>query len=90
MKSKGHETKTAAARLAKEDGVSLNQFIAVAVAEKVGTIETAEQFLKRRAAKAKPATSKAKTRSKKKSVAKAKPKQTKKAKRKAKKGKPRR
>ena len=47
--------KAAAARLAKEDGVSLNQFIAVAVAEKVGTIETAEQFLKRRAAKAKPA-----------------------------------
>lgn len=46
--------KAAAARLAKEDGVSLNQFIAVAVAEKVGTIETAEQFLKRRAAKAKP------------------------------------
>jgi len=47
--------KVAAARLAKEDGVSLNQFIAVAVAEKVGTIETAEQFLRRRAAKAKPA-----------------------------------
>ena len=47
--------KAAAARLAKEDGVSLNQFIAVAVAEKVGTIETAEQFLKRRAAKARPA-----------------------------------
>jgi hypothetical protein len=46
--------KAAAARLAKEDGVSLNQFIAVAVAEKVGTIETAEEFLKRRAAKAKP------------------------------------
>jgi hypothetical protein len=47
--------KAAAARLAKEDGVSLNQFIAVAVAEKIGTIETAELFLKRRAAKAKPA-----------------------------------
>ena len=47
--------KAAAARLAKEDVVSLNQFIAAAVAEKVGTIETAEQFLKRRAAKAKPA-----------------------------------
>ena len=47
--------KAAAARLAKEDGVSLNQFIAVAVAEKVGTIETAEEFLRRRAAKAKPA-----------------------------------
>ena len=33
--------KMAAQRLAKEDGVSLNQWIAVAVAEKVGTVETA-------------------------------------------------
>ncbi len=47
--------KTAAARLAKADGVSLNQFIAVAVAEKVGAIETADGYLKLRAAKAKPA-----------------------------------
>ena len=47
--------KTAAARLAKADGVSLNQFIAAAVAEKIGTIETADAFLKLRAAKAKPA-----------------------------------
>jgi hypothetical protein len=47
--------KTAAARLAKADGVSLNQFIAVAVAEKVGAIETADAFLRLRAAKAKPA-----------------------------------
>lgn len=46
--------KDAAARLAKADGVSLNQFIAVAVAEKVGTMETAEGFLRRRAGKAKP------------------------------------
>ena len=46
--------KAAAARLAKSDGVSLNQFIAVAVAEKVGVLETAEQFLKRRAGHAKP------------------------------------
>jgi hypothetical protein len=46
--------KTAAARLAKADGVSLNQFIAVAVAEKVGVIETAEAFLRRRAGRAKP------------------------------------
>ncbi|MCL4819886.1 MAG: pilus assembly protein HicB [Vicinamibacteria bacterium] len=46
--------KTAAARLAKADGVSLNQFIAVAVAEKVGVLETAEEFLGRRAGKAKP------------------------------------
>lgn len=49
-----HSIKAAAARLAKADGVSLNQFISVAVAEKVGTLDTAEEFLKRRAAKAKP------------------------------------
>lgn len=46
--------KTAAARLAKVDGVSLNQFIAVAVAEKIGAIESAHEFLQRRAGKAKP------------------------------------
>jgi len=44
--------KKAAQRLAKEDGVSLNQWIAVAVAEKVGVIETAAQFFKQRAGKA--------------------------------------
>ncbi len=33
--------KAAAARLAKEDGVSLNQWIASAVAQKVGAVETA-------------------------------------------------
>jgi len=47
--------KAAAARLAKADGVSLNQFIAVAVAEKVGAMETAAEFLRRRSGKAKPA-----------------------------------
>ena len=36
--------KKAAQRLAKEDGVSLNQWIAVAVAEKVGVVETAADF----------------------------------------------
>jgi len=41
--------KKAAQRLAKEDGVSLNQWIAVAVAEKVGVIETAAEFFKKRA-----------------------------------------
>jgi hypothetical protein len=46
--------KTAAARLAKTDGVSLNQFIAVAVAEKVGVMETAADFLSQRAGRAKP------------------------------------
>lgn len=40
--------KDAAARLAREDGVSLNQWIASAVAEKVGSIETAAMFLDRR------------------------------------------
>ncbi len=50
-----HSVKAAAARMAKEDGVSLNQFIAAAVAEKVGTMETAREFLRRRAGKAKPA-----------------------------------
>ncbi len=46
--------KEAAARLAKEDGVSLNQWIASAVAQKVGAVETAEAFFKRRASGAKP------------------------------------
>lgn len=50
-----NSVKAAAARLAKADGVSLNQFIAVAVAEKVGAMETAAEFLRRRAARAKPA-----------------------------------
>ena len=46
--------KNAAAELAKIDGVSLNQFIAAAVAEKVGTLRTAAAFLEQRAARAKP------------------------------------
>lgn len=46
--------KNAAAELAKLDGVSLNQFIAAAVAEKVGTIRTARDFLRQRAGSAKP------------------------------------
>lgn len=44
-----HSLKTAAARLAKEDGVSLNQWIATAVAQKVGAVETAAEFFRRRA-----------------------------------------
>jgi len=40
-----HSIKKAAQRLAKEDGVSLNQWIAAAVAEKVGVIETRCGFL---------------------------------------------
>lgn len=46
--------KAAAAKLAKEDGVSLNQWIAAAVAEKVGAVETAAEFFARRASRAKP------------------------------------
>ncbi len=46
--------KNAAAELAKLDGVSLNQFIAAAVAEKVGTIRTARELLRERAGSAKP------------------------------------
>ena len=46
--------KEAAARLAKADGVSLNQWIASAVAQKVGAMETAADFLRRRAGDASP------------------------------------
>jgi HicB family len=47
--------KAAAQRLAKEDGVSLNQWISVTLAQKVGVVETAADFLKQRAGKARPA-----------------------------------
>ncbi|MBS0505276.1 MAG: pilus assembly protein HicB [Proteobacteria bacterium] len=46
--------KEAAARLAKDDGVSLNQWIAVATAQKIGVVETASDFLKRRAGNTRP------------------------------------
>lgn len=46
--------KAAAARLAREDGVSLNQWIATAVAQKVGAVETVAEFFRRRAGDAKP------------------------------------
>jgi hypothetical protein len=46
--------KTAAARLAKEDGVSLNQWIAAAVAQKVGAVETAALFFEKRGTGADP------------------------------------
>ncbi|MBZ9701445.1 MULTISPECIES: toxin-antitoxin system HicB family antitoxin [unclassified Mesorhizobium] len=46
--------KEAAARLAKADGVSLNQWIASAVAQKVGAMEAAADFLRRRAGDASP------------------------------------
>jgi hypothetical protein len=46
--------KAAAARLAKDDGVSLNQWIASAVAQKIGVVETAAKFLRRQAGDARP------------------------------------
>ena len=39
--------KRAAERLASEDGVSLNHWINMAVAQKVGAVETAEYFRRR-------------------------------------------
>lgn len=44
--------KRAAQRLAQEDGVSLNQWIASAVAQKVGAVESAAEFFKKRAGNA--------------------------------------
>jgi hypothetical protein len=35
------------ARVAKQDGTSINQFIAIAVAEKISALETESFFLKR-------------------------------------------
>lgn len=46
--------KVPAAQLAREEGVSLNQFIAAAVAEKVGVLRTTAEFLRERAGDAKP------------------------------------
>ena len=46
--------KAAAQRLAREDGVSLNQWIASAVAEKIGAVEASAEFLRRRAGDAVP------------------------------------
>lgn len=41
-------------RLAEADRVSVNQWITVAVAQRVGAVEVASEFLARRAADAKP------------------------------------
>jgi hypothetical protein len=38
----------AARRLAEEDGVSLSQWVSLAVAQKISSVETAEAFFKRR------------------------------------------
>ncbi len=37
-----------AARLAREDGVSLSHWVALAVAQKIGAVETAAEFFRRR------------------------------------------
>lgn len=42
--------KETAMRLAREDGVSLNQWIVAAVAQKIGAVETAKAFLQGRGA----------------------------------------
>ena len=46
--------KETAARLAKEDGVSLNHWIATAVAQRVGAVESAQALFERRAANTNP------------------------------------
>ena len=46
--------KETAARLARQDGVSLNQWITAAVAQKIGAVETAESLMERRAATVRP------------------------------------
>ncbi|GHD43427.1 hypothetical protein GCM10017083_09560 [Thalassobaculum fulvum] len=40
--------KAAVERLAKQEGTSLNQFVAMAVAEKVSALDTAQYFQERR------------------------------------------
>jgi hypothetical protein len=41
--------KAAVEKLAKQDGTSVNQFVVVAVAEKLSAMATADQFAERRA-----------------------------------------
>lgn len=41
--------KAAVAEISKEDGTSINQFVATAVAEKISAMKTAEFFTSRRA-----------------------------------------
>ena len=38
----------AARKLAEEDGITLNQWVSLAVAQKISSVETAEAFFKRR------------------------------------------
>lgn len=44
-----HSIKAEVERLAKQDGISINQFIATAVAEKLSAMRTADFFAERRA-----------------------------------------
>ena len=46
--------KAEAQRLAKADGISLDQWISIAVAQKISAVGTAEDFFKRRAKGARP------------------------------------
>ena len=41
--------KDAVARISREDGTSINQFVATAVAEKVSALQTAKYFMDRQA-----------------------------------------
>jgi hypothetical protein len=43
-----HSIKAEVERLAKADGISINQFVATAVAEKLAAVETATYFASRR------------------------------------------
>jgi len=45
-----HSLRATVTRLAQEDGVSLNQWIVSAVAQKIGAVETVHDILKTRAA----------------------------------------
>lgn len=46
--------RNAAQKLADEDGISLDQWVSIAVAQKIGSIESAEVFFKHRAKGADP------------------------------------
>jgi hypothetical protein len=40
---------SAALKLAEEDGLSLSQWVSIAIAQKIGSVETADAFFQRRA-----------------------------------------
>ncbi len=44
--------RSAAARLAEEDGIGLNDWITIAIAQKIAVVDSAEEFFKRRAERA--------------------------------------